>query len=248
MLTYKNKGTPIGIIEGGKYNGKIISLDTNESDDGENNITFKGGTLIPILNVNEREVSYIAGPSGSGKSTYAANLITNFKKIYKKADCYFFSRTNYKDDPAYKNLKLIQIKINDDLINDPIDISEIPENSLVVFDDVTTIRDETLKNEIQKLACDILEVGRKLKLYIIFINHLVNPNEKKFGRTIMNELQSLTFFPKSGSSHQIKYCLKNYFGLAKEQIDNIFKLKSRWITIKRNYPQTVLYSNGAYIL
>jgi hypothetical protein len=64
----------------------------------------------------------------------------------------------------------------------------------------------------------------------------------------MNEMQSMTVFPKSGSAQQIKYALKTYFGLDKNQIENIINLPSRWVTIFKGFPQTVMYENGAFIL
>jgi Ni,Fe-hydrogenase I cytochrome b subunit len=64
----------------------------------------------------------------------------------------------------------------------------------------------------------------------------------------MNELQNFTFFPKSGSWHGIQYCLQVYFGLDKKQIEEIKHLPNRWVTVMRNYPMAVLYSNGTYLI
>jgi hypothetical protein len=250
------EGEPIAIIESGKYKGELIGLvkDEENSEDsseelcGTREIYLKKDTLSPVLSANERQVGYIAGPSGSGKSFYASKLIKMFKKMFPKKDIYLFSRTDYKDDPAYKKLKPIQIELDESLIDDPIDITEIQGGSLIIFDDCNTIPDTRIKKVVDALICDIMEVGRKLGIWIILTNHLVNPNEKKFARTVMNEMQSFTFFPKSGSAYQIKYCLKNYFGMSKEQIEKIMRLKSRWVTVLKNYPQCVLYKHGVYLI
>ena len=61
-------------------------------------------------------------------------------------------------------------------------------------------------------------------------------------------MQSLTVFPKSGSSQQIRYCLKQYYGLNNKQINAILSLPSRWITIYKNYPMCVLYEKGAFVI
>ena len=203
-------------------------------------------TLIPVPNL-EREIPYIAGPSGSGKSTYAARYIEKFKKQFPDKEVYVFSRLD--KDPALDHLKPNRIKIDETLVENPIDITEeIKGGALLLFDDVNTIQDDKVKKVIDKLMADIMEVGRKLDIYIVITNHLVIPNEKKIARTIMNEMQSMTIFPKSGSAQQIRYALKTYFGLNNKQIDQILNINSRWVTIYKSYPQTIMYENGAYIL
>lgn len=247
-----DKGQPIAVISSGKYEGEVIYLNRDEDDDsvkGCHRINMKKNKIVPLLDTDGRQVCYVAGPSGSGKSYYAAMLVKTFQKIHSDADVYFFSRTDYKDDPAYLPLKPLQVMIDQSLIDEPIDIAtDIKPGSLLIFDDVGTIRDDKIKNEIMKLMMDVMEVGRKMKLWIIITNHLVNPNEKKFGRTVLNELQSFTFFPRSGSSHQITYALRNYFGMTTKQIEEIMALPSRWVTVLKNYPQTVMYEHGVYLL
>lgn len=250
MLTFEDRGTPIAKVKDGRFKGEILSVD--EDDEGDKymstpELNLKKSSLTPLIDPFKREVCYIAGPSGSGKSYYSSNLVKSFKVAYPKSEVYLFSRTDWKDDPAYKEVKPMQVDL-DTIAEEPLDITEIKNNSLVIFDDCNTIPDDKIKKQVIQLMEDIMEVGRKLKIWIIITNHLVNPNEKKLGRTIMNEMQSFTFFPKSGSAYQIKYCLKNYFGMSNTQINRIMQLKSRWVTVKKNYPQTVMYKHGAYIL
>jgi hypothetical protein len=261
MLNYK-KGKAIAYIKGGymdsqilyiKNNSKKYNSEESEEESEENEcgdcINLKLGKISPLLDPNERSVSYIAGPSGSGKTSYAVNLIKNYAKIHPKKTFYLFSRTDYKTDPAYNGLRANQILIDDNLINDPVDITvELKSGGIVLFDDCNTIQNDNIKKAVDKLMSDIMEVGRKLDITIIITNHLVIPNEKKIARTIMNELQSLTCFPKSGSSQQIEYALKKYFGLNNKQIKIILELPSRWVTISKTYPLYVLYETGCFIL
>lgn len=209
-----------------------------------------GSKLIPLPDLTQRDVGYIAGPSGVGKSHIAGALGMEFKKVFPKKPVYIFSRTDAKNDPAYSKLKPIQINIDESLLEDPIDITEeITEGgALMIFDDCGTIQNDKLKKEVEKLMSDAMEVGRKLNCSMLITNHLVIPNEKKFARTVLNEMNSITVFPKSGSSQQIRYALKTYIGLNNKQIDEILALKSRWVRISKNYPQHVLYDKGAYIL
>lgn len=210
----------------------------------------RGGKLIPLPNFEERFVEYISGPSGSGKSTMASKIAQEFKNMYPQKPIYIFSRTDAKDDPAFRNLRPIQIKIDESMIENPIDIAhEVTEGGcLMIFDDCNTIHNEKVKKEVDKLMSDAMEVGRKLNCNIIITNHLVIPNEKKFARTMLNEMNMLTVFPKSGSAQQIKYALKTYYGLSNKQIDKILESPGRWVRISKNYPQYVLNEQGAYIL
>lgn len=278
MLSF-NKGRPLAKIYGGKLNGEIIYLNNNEEMDtgpcckkcskrcvkrpccGGCNMCYEqdedigdsmeidDGKLVPIPNIDQRSVDYIAGPSGSGKSTYASTLAKAFTRLFPEKNFYVFSRTDARNDPVFAGMRPIQITIDESIVEHPIDITrELTGGCIVLFDDCNTIQDDKQKKAIDKLMADIMEVGRKLGIWIIITNHLVIPNEKKVARTIMNEMQSLTVFPKSGSVQQIRYCLKQYFGLNNKQIDEIINLPSRWVTVYKNYPMCVLYDKGAYIL
>jgi len=243
-------GTPIARIISGKYKDKLIFIDGDESADGPHyaKIDLKKSKLEPIINPDQRGVYVVGGPSGSGKSTYAAVLAKSFKKIHPKKDIYFFSRTDVKDDPAYKKIKPIQVKIDETILNDPILIEDIDKGSLLIFDDVNTIHDKKIKGEVLHLIQDVLEVGRKMNLSIIITTHLINPVEKAFARTMLNEVQYLTFFPRGSSAFQIRYVLTSYFGADKKQIDEILKLPSRWVTISKLYPPVIMYDGGCYTL
>lgn len=210
----------------------------------------KGQKIIPLPDFTNRFIEYIAGPSGSGKSTMAAEIGMQFKTLFPDHPIYIMSRTDPKKDPAFAALKPITIVIDESLISDPFDVTKeiTEEGCLLIFDDVTTIHNDKIRKEVEKLMADAMEVGRKLNCNMIITNHLVIPNDKKFARTVLNELNMLTVFPKSGSSQQIRYCLKTYFGLNNKQIDEILKLKSRWVRISKTYPQYVLYQGGAYVL
>ncbi len=251
MFNFDQEGMEMGHIEGGEYDNELLHVDYFEdgSDSDEDELVIDDGIIVPHLNPTEREVAYIAGPSGSGKSTVASVLAEGWLQDHPRKPVYIISRTDYKEDPAWKHLPLIQIKVDESLVNDPVDITQdVTEATLIIFDDVGTIMDNKQRIAVEKMICDILEVGRKLKIWVIVTNHLIIPNEKKFARTMLNEMQSLYVFPRSGSAQQIRYVLKQYFGLDKHQIERIVKLRSRWVKIRKTAPQYVMYDKGAYIL
>lgn len=228
---------------------KIYDSDDESEDSG---MTAFASTpkLIPLPDLESRFVEYIAGPSGSGKSTMASQLALEFHNNYPKIPIYIFSRTDPEDDEAFDDLDAIYIELNEKLVEQPIDITKqgFESGCLMIFDDVSTVHSDAIKKEVSKLITDAMEVGRKLNCNMIITNHLVIPNEKKLARTVLNELNMLTVFPKSGSSQQIRYALKTYFGLNNKQIDEIIAAKSRWVRICKSYPMYVLHEHGAYIL
>lgn len=222
-----------------------------EDEDDELGEVFEidDGKLVQLPKIDERSVDYVSGPSGSGKTTQAVGLMRAFKRIYPEKDIYVFSRADVRNDRAFAGIRPTQITIDESIVKQPIDITkELTGGCMVLFDDCNTVQDDKQKKAIDKLMADIMEVGRKLGIWIIITNHLVIPNEKKVARTILNEMQSLTVFPKSGSVQQIRYVLKNYFGLNNKQIEEIVTLPSRWVTIYKNYPMSVLYEKGAFLL
>lgn len=252
MLVFDD-GRPIATFESDKGYLGILDPDFEDvsDDEGETALSFDS-KLIPLPDLENRFIEYIAGPSGSGKSTMASNLAMDFHLANPKIPIYIFSRTKPENDDAFNNLHgiAIVIELNEKLIEQPIDITKqkFSNGCLMIFDDVSTVHSDAIKNEVNKLITDAMEVGRKLNCNMIITNHLVIPNEKKLARTIMNELNMLTVFPKSGSSQQIRYALKTYFGLNNNQINMILRLPSRWVRICKGYPMYALYDHGAYIL
>jgi hypothetical protein len=240
-------GDPLALITSGKHAGEFVSI----SDKGNLGQSFalETGTLIPILStVGERSVEYIAGPSGSGKSTLVADLVKRYLRLHPDQKAFLFSRSPQEDDPVFAGIPFNQIPITNQLLLKPVDVTKINPGTLLVFDDVGTIHNDAQRKAVEKIMMDAVEVGRKYRIFVIITSHLIIPTDKKFARTIMNEIQYITIFPKSGSAHQINYVLKTYFGMDKTQINRILHLDSRWVRIHSRYPRFVLYDKGAYMV
>lgn len=249
MLSLKT-GRPIALIKSisrkkNKLDNELVFIDENK--EGRKEIVLpKGYVFEPVPDVN-RSVSYVAGPSGSGKSTYASKFMKNFKKIFKGSNIIVFSRLD--TDEVIDKLKPIRIKIDEELVEDPIDIfEEFHNNDLVLFDDCDTIQNKSIRDAVSKIQNDILETGRHKNIFILVTSHLINGNDRKNCRTLLNESNTITFFPKSGSTYQIKYLLKNYIGLSNNQINDILNMKSRWITIGKTYPQYIMGETFIYLI
>jgi hypothetical protein len=201
------------------------------------------GKIIPLPRIDGSERIYIAGPTESGKSTYAHDFIREYLKIYPKNKFYLFSRL--KNDDVLDDLKPKRVKIDERMITQPIQPSEM-DNSIVLFDDIDTIPDKKIAEATRKLRDDLLETGRHENITTVSTAHqLMN---YKSSRTLLNESSSITFFPRSGSSYHIDRLLKIYCGLGKKDIYTIMNLPSRWVTIHKNYPLYVLYEKGAFLI
>jgi hypothetical protein len=209
----------------------------------EREIMIYDGEIQPIPKNHSRECIYVAGPSGSGKSTYISNYAYEYKKMFPKNKIYVFSRVSH--DEAIDKLNPVRIMINEEMIEDPINPDELA-NSLVIFDDTDTITDKNLRNAVMALKNDLLETGRHEDVYVAITSHLLSNYRET--RTVLNECDTITLFPAAGSTYSMRYILKNYVGMDKLSIDKFVNLPSRWVTLKKTFPQLVIYSKGIYLL
>jgi hypothetical protein len=222
------------------------SCSSEEEEDLGTEFEIDDGKLEPVPNIDTREIFYVAGPSGSGKSTLISKYAENYKKLFPDKDIIIFSRK--PTDPVLDRLRPSRFIIDETIVTNPIDITkDLTGGALVVFDDCNTFQDKKIKDAVSKLMNDILEIGRSYNVYCAISSHLINPNERKDARTIMNESHSITIFPKSGNQYAMNYALKNYCGFDKKAIAKILKVPSRWVTIHKSYPQIILHERGCYI-
>jgi hypothetical protein len=231
-------------IKNKKVDKKIYNETKKYVKDKQNKeILIHEGEIQPLPKYNERECIYVAGPSGSGKSTYIAAYASEYLKMFPGNKLFVFSRV--ANDECIDQLKPIRVMINEELIEDPISPQELA-NSLVIFDDTDTIPNKKLKDVITALKNDLLETGRHEDIYVAITSHLITNYRET--RTVLNECHSITLFPAGGSTYSIKYVLKNYGGMDKNDIEKAIGLPSRWITLKKTYPQCIIYAKGIYLL
>lgn len=217
--------------------------ESNSDDEIDDNIDFgkdiilEEGEFEPIPDMETRSVTYICGPSGSGKSVMSSKVIKNYIRMFPKNDVYIFSQKD--KDPALDDLG-IRVKLDEDLVNNPINVTEEMKDCLVIFDDTDTIPNKKISDAVNNIKLQILELGRQNNIYCIITSHLLNPNDKKSGRVILNEFTELIFFPLSGGTHQISYCLTKYLGFKQNKIDELLDTSSRWVLVSKSYPQYIL--------
>ena len=233
---------PIDDISRDRYNR--VKNDINNR--GNKKIEVFDGEMLPYHNKNKRSIYYICASSGAGKSYFMNQYAKSYKDQNKKNDVILFSKLD-DDDTLNQNKSIKRFQINEELVNDPIDAKEL-SNSLVLFDDTMMINGKIGKELNERLLKDVLEIGRHHNIECCITNHLIN--EYKKTRPMMNECTHIVLFVKGANKYGITYCLKNYLGLDKNEIQNLFKLPStRWIMInKTTYPMSVVYQHGCYIL
>lgn len=201
-------------------------------------------TLQQVFDPNkERSIFYLTGASGSGKSYYASNLAQQYAKQFPKNDIYLFSAV--KSDPILDKIKkLMRIDLKK-FMEQETDVEDF-KDSLCIFDDMDSLADKNIKKKVLALQDRILQEGRHYYISAIITSHLAcNGKETKM---ILSETHSITFYPLSLQGRNLKYLLEQYMGLNKDQISKIKKLKSRFITFIKSYPQVILSEKEVYVL
>ena len=231
-----------------KSGGKLIAENDEEyiylhKNKAPNEYISSDETKIEIIpDIKARECLFIAGSSGSGKSTFASKYVEKWLKVFNKDEneCYLFSRKHY--DPVFDKQKRIKrVYIDENLITDPINVTkDFNPNTLLIFDDIDTLPVHLYK-AVARIITDVAEVGRSYQVYMIVINHLLNPNNKALGRVLHNESHYIVIF-KNDNDRLLKYFLENYMGYNKKQIDSIINMDdiTRAITIHRQFPKYII--------
>jgi hypothetical protein len=191
-----------------------------------------------------RQILYVTGQSGSGKSYYSLMYINEYQKLFPKNPVYLFSSLS-SDDTIDKVKKLNRVKLDEKFFNTPFTIQSF-KDCLVIFDDTETIKNPLLREKIKNIMDLILETGRHTNTFVIVTSHVATNRERT--KLILTEAHSVTIFLKTIGERTLNYLLKDYFGLSKEQVQRIECLDSRWVTICKTYPMTVLYEKGFYVL
>ena len=245
-LSFEQSENPIcEIKDNNKFKkSKIIYLESDgEVNSGFNHFKIDDGRLQLLPNKNiERSILYVAGQSGSGKTWFCKEYLLEYQKIFPKNEIYMFSTVS--DDPSLKEVKISYIDVSS-IVDDDLDSSDF-KDSMVLFDDIENISEKKVKNAVTKVLNHILVTGRHFNTSCIITNHnLYNGIHTKLQ---LNESSSITYFPVTAGSKQIKYLLDNYLGLSKEEIQKISKIKSRSITILKSYPKIVLANKETFVL
>ena len=187
---------------------------------------------------------YVCGRRGCGKSTWintylnAYAIITCHKNEKGKKEgnkIYFISRLD--EDPSIKlpeNSERINVRDIGDHVLEEFD------NSLVIFDDIHSAASSPSQiKQLESLILDLMQNSRHHNCSMIISSHMIAKGWST--RDILNEISCLVVFPQFSNPHQIRYALKEYVGMNKDQIEKIMsEEKSRWVSIQTTQPRFLL--------
>jgi len=193
---------------------------------------------------NTRQILYVSGASGSGKSFYASSYIKEYVKMFPKNDIFIVSSLD-KDEQLDKIKNVKRIKLDEKFYETPFTIEDF-RNTLVVYDDTEMIANKLIQDKITNIMNLILTTGRHTNTFAINTSHVTNAGHRT--KLMLLESHSVTLFLVTMGDKALKYFLETSFGLGKKQIDKIRELDSRWVTICRTMPVSVIHENGIFIL
>ena len=238
------KMVPLARVEGGNDDKKIIYLD--EHGNGETTeIVLSKGKIIVLPRLDKIEKIFISGVSGSGKSTWLSNWLKEYlKKDHKDEPVFVFSSVS--NDAAIDKFDNVErIDCNESLLEEPVDPEDLVD-CVVVMDDTDSILNRKVNKYVADLRDNILERGRHTRTRMLCTSHILS--NYKATRKLLNEATTTVVFPKSGQTFLIRSFLEKYCGLNKIQIKKFFGLKSRYVSITRQYCPYVMYEKGVYLL
>lgn len=225
MLTFKRTQDPpiAEVHKDGKRKKVYVSYDksdttrvTNLDFTEDDTTTLK---FLPYIPKNQRFAAFVSGASGSGKSTVIAEMVRDLKKRNENP-CYIFTAVDKVDDPAFRDLGVKHLKYK----NKGVLLTLTPEmlkNTNLIFDDYNASQDEEINSFMLKLLSNILEVGRKLNINVIVVNH--NTRDFHKTRTVIFECDTYVLFPATNRNAVLKF-MREYADMDKAELDTIKKI------------------------
>jgi hypothetical protein len=204
------------------------------------NSTF---SLLPTNDKKARDVFYICGPSGSGKSYVAKGIAEEYHKLWPDRDIYLVSKLT--EDSTLDKLKYI-IRIDPEkLVANPITDLKVLNESLIIFDDIENF-DKATDKVIQNLVNQVASTGRHNLCSMCYITHLLS--DYKRTRLVLMEATQYVLYPLSTGSHAFNYMMKTYLGMDSKEANALRKTGSRWISIRKHFPQVLITEHSAKIM
>jgi len=103
---------------------------------------------------------YLAGNSFCGKSTMAAKLAQDWNMVFPKSKVAYISYN--ENDKACNDKKIdnfLQIKIDENILKDPLELDEF-HDKLIIFDDCDAFCDPKVIKELEKFVTKCINTGR----------------------------------------------------------------------------------------
>jgi len=222
------------------YQKMYTTAESSTEIDLPPNSTF---SLLPTSDKKAREIFYICGPSGSGKSYIAKGLAEEYHKMNPDREIYVVSKL--EEDSTLDKLKYLIRLDPAKLTENPITDLKVLDNSMVIFDDIENF-DKATDKAIQGLVNQIASTGRHNNITMIYITHLLS--DYKRTRLVLMEATGYVLYPLSTGAHAFNYMMKTYLGLDNKESGDLKKTGSRWIYIKKHFPQVLITEHSAKVM
>jgi len=200
---------------------------------------------LPTNDPTQTNIVMVSAKAGAGKSYYLKQYIQNYKKIYKDNKVYLLSENNTDKllDDLVKRIPL------DKFVESELEWSDIPDNSLLAFDDIDCLENTRengfLKKKLYHLMNSSIQNARKKHISIVQTVHCATDGQ--LTKVMLLSCSSFVFFLNSVSV-QHKNALNKYLGISKENIKKILSMKGRWVCIFNMTPMVVMGEREIYIL
>lgn len=242
---------PIAIVRGdpkGKHFGDLLILNTDPKSRGRKTIDLPDSSLFEVIpnTDSRREVIWCCGQSGSGKSYQAKCFAENYHKLYPDRDIYLISKL--KEDETLDSADAPIQRLDPETAVEKLQVNNMYE-CCVIFDDYDTVGPKKLALQLQTLMEDIATMGRRHGkqgcITMLCLSHNITNYRKT--RLLLNECHKYIVFPLSSSYHQLRYLLRSYVGLDKDDIRSLRKM-GRWVMISRGFPSYLVSAQQAKLL
>jgi len=248
---YNNKGKEIAyIIKNNNVINKIYYIDSDDLPEDKQvlkkiRLNDKDESFFPFLTTFDKEEQndriYICGESGCGKSySMIRKYIELFHKKYPKSKILLF--TSKLQDKALDDLKyIVRVVIDDDMLINPLSVSELAANSkplLTIFDDIEDFPNKKINKEIERLRDEIMRNGRSSGIYILYTHH--DPCDYKKTKSQIFEAKSICTFPKQSGAESYNYLYEKKLHLSKTVIKSITSIKSKFVIINKGNPKFII--------
>jgi hypothetical protein len=199
-------------------------------------VPYDGGDVDVIVPIPLKETfqTCVFGPTNVGKTYWAATtLCRSYEYYYPEKRIMVFSF--FEHDPAFDHLNVTYVPITEDMHDRPPHVSQFT-GSLLVFDDIESYP-PALRDIVSRFRDQALQVGRKHDVSVIAIAHEIFGGHAT--KSTILECEQVVIFNQGLQEPIIKLLHKKY-GLEKDVIKYITSLKTRWVCLKRSYPQAII--------
>ena len=214
-------------------------------------MNFNDSTFIyPVLSKEKSTRIFCSGSSGSGKSYYIAQLI---KRNFPAGQLvYLFSPI--EEDVSFVGLNIFQIHLEtfEEIFGNAFQIEMLDDGknpSIVIMDDIESIANSKVRKMYLDVRDQLLERGRSHSggygITTITVSH--NPMGGNITKSSIRESDSFILFPSS-NQRDSRVLLERYSGISKDNIQEILKLPTRGVYIKKTVPSFYVAEHNIALL